>query len=132
MQTTISFSPLLLLLIEKKKQVLRCLTCCAYVCGGGELRDVRIVRAWRKISFSLYSPSTLIGKYVQNADIFFSPFGFHCSVEYYTYINIQQRLFDVLPLHNFLVFFFVQKEYRTRKRRKRRRNDDTFWFSSSI
>ena len=52
------------------------------------MRDVRRVEAWRKISFSFFSPSTLIGKYVQNVVIFFSPFGSYCSVEYYIYIYI--------------------------------------------
>ncbi len=41
-----------------------------------------------KISFAFFSPSMLIGKYVQNVVVFFSPFGFYCSVECYIYIYI--------------------------------------------
>lgn len=76
-----------------------------------------------KISFSFFSPSMLIGKYVQNVVI--SLFSFwvllFCWV-LYMYISsyIQQRIFCMLPLHNFLVyFFFCPKEERTGKRRGR-------------
>jgi hypothetical protein len=59
---------------------------------------------------------------------FLSPFGFYCSVECYIYIHIQQRIFCMLPLHNFLVFFFVREVRRTGKK-ERTSSDDTSRFS---
>jgi hypothetical protein len=105
---------------------------CIYIYGGGEI-DVRTVEAWRKIRFSFSSPSTLIGKYVQNGVIFFSPFWFllFCWVLYiYIYAHISSEDSSICFRCIIFSYFFCPGRAKNRKKRRRkRRNDDTFWVS---
>jgi hypothetical protein len=82
------------------------------------MKDVRRVEAWRKISFSFFPSLTLIGKYVQNVVIFFSLSGsiVLLSIVYiYIYIHIEQRIFCMLPLHNFSPIFWGKNEEQEKK-----------------
>jgi len=88
------------------------------------MRDVRRVEAWRKISFSfsLHAHWQICTKRRHFSFLFLGSIVLLSTI----YIHIQRRIFCTLPLHNFLVFFFLRKERRTGKKRS---YDDTHWFS---